>query len=170
VWELTPRNFLFVCITSIPEPDKEEDYPNGLFVLDANTNVFRQANFAMDGKFRLQIVDYISFGSTSMIRGFDFVDKKAVDSPIYYIDNLNERIVATGTWKIGHLSKYHVPGYEPNAISENRHENGDVKELHTKIIKVVEPNEIKAFLLEGIIPDVDQDLCKDIVENLELKA
>lgn len=126
VWELSPEKFFFVTITSDPEPDKEEDYINGLFVLEGKTNIFRQSKICLDGKFRLQMIDFKYFGSTSMIRGFDFKDRTPLESPIYYIDNENEKIVAKSTWKVSYLYKYSFPGYDGNAISENMYENGDV--------------------------------------------
>lgn len=75
------------------------------------------------------MIDFKYFGTNSMIRGFDFKNRVPLESPIYYIDNAEERIVAKSSWKVSYLYKYSFPGYKGNAIVENKYENGDVTEL-----------------------------------------
>lgn len=124
VWEMTPHKFLIVSITD--RPHTETEWPNALFVYEADHDIFREAKFAFDGKFRFQYIHYYSFGTTAMIRSFDFEKGQALETPVYYIDNENECIAAKGTWICSYLHKFCLPGFDANMIIDNQYENGDV--------------------------------------------
>lgn len=51
-----------------------------------------------------------------MIRTIAFEKGEAVPTPVYYIDNQKEDIVAIDTWKCSHLHKYHLPGFDGNML------------------------------------------------------
>lgn len=161
VWEMTHHKFLIVSITD--RPHTETDWPNALFVYDANNNIFREAKFAFDGKFRFQYVHYFSFGATAMIRAFDFEKGVALETPVYYIDNENECIAAKGKWKCSHMNKFCLPGFDANMIVDNEYDNGDVTEVHSKLVKVADQKEMIAHMLENYVPNIDEDLCKAVV-------
>lgn len=163
---MSPQRFLIVSITD--RPHTETEYPNALFVYEADNKIFREAKFAFDGKFRFQYVHYYSFGTTGMIKSFDFIQGKALETPVYFIDNVNEAIAARGKWKCSHLSKYTLPAFDANLIIDAEYENGDVTEVRSRAIKVVDPKEIAVDLLEGAIHGIDEDLCREAAHLLIL--
>jgi hypothetical protein len=57
---------------------------------------------------------------------------------VYYIDNENECIAARETWKCSYRNKYSLPGYDPNMIIDAEYENGDVSEVKSRAVKVVD--------------------------------
>lgn len=61
-----------------------------------------------------------------MIKGFDFVDGKLLPSPICYIDNRGERIIAIDENETFDYSQF-VPSYDGNCIVENKYKYGNVK-------------------------------------------
>lgn len=68
---MIPKKYLIVSITDRPHTDTE--WPNALFVYEEMGNIFREAKFAFEGKYRFQHVHYYSFGTTAMIRSFNFI-------------------------------------------------------------------------------------------------
>lgn len=121
---MTYHSFLIVSITD--RPHTEEDWPNSLFIYEADNNIFREAKFAFHGKFRFQYIHYYSMGNFAMIRSFDFEKGAAFETPVYYIDKVGERIAAIDTWKCSHLNKFCLPGYDKDMIIDSMYENGDV--------------------------------------------
>lgn len=82
---MSPHKYMIVSISD--RPHTETDYPNALFVYEENNKLFREANFAFEGKFRFQYIHYYAFGKNAMIRSFDFIKGEAQETPVYYIDN-----------------------------------------------------------------------------------
>ena len=130
--------------------------------------MFREANFAFEGKFRFQYIHYFSFGKTSMIRSFDFIKGEAQETPVYFIDNENECIAGTKPWKCSHLNKFSFPAYDGNMIVDAEYENGDVDRIVSKSIKVVDhkellnPKVLVVDIMEQIVKDADDDLVNDV--------
>lgn len=161
---MTPKKYLLVSISD--RPHTETEYPNALFVYEENSKLFREANFAFEGKFRFQYIHYFSFGKTSMIRSFDFIKGEAQETPVYFIDNENECIAARKPWKCSHLNKFSFPAYDANLIVDAEYENGDVDRIVSRSTKVVDPKELIADIMVQAVKGVDDDLVNDVANIL----
>ena len=54
------------------------NYPNCIYILgeeDDDDDIFREAKFSFDGKFKFQVLDFITLGNTTMVRTFLFDEK-----------------------------------------------------------------------------------------------
>lgn len=118
--------FMAVCISSAGM-SSTRNYPRTLFVFE--NGELRPTAFELEDKFNLQITDYFSMGNFSVVKTFDFEEKVSVESPIYYIDNLNEKIVAQSKWKCGYLNKQTLPGFDVNLLVDAEYDNGDVTQI-----------------------------------------
>ena len=54
--------------------------------------------FWFEEKYNDFILDNVSFGTFSVFRTFYFSEGKAEKSPIYYVENRTEKIVAKSEW------------------------------------------------------------------------
>lgn len=95
-----------------------------------------------------------------MVKSFNFIQGKAQETPIYYIDNTQERIGAKRFWKCGHLNKYTFPAYDANLIVDAEYENGNVGQILSREIRLINLKELFIFFLHEILPDVDEDLSR----------
>ena len=77
-----------------------------------------------------------------MFRTFEFIDGKVQTTPVYYVNNETQAIVAKDYWECTHKTKYFIPGYDTSTIMEGEYENGEVEEFTLKIKKVMDPKEI----------------------------
>lgn len=160
MWEMTPGVFMFVCISS------RKDEANNNYVCDTKTGVIREAKFSFE-QYQPLTIDQISFGNTCMFRTFDFENGKTLETPVYYISNETEEIVAQDTWYCSHLNKYTLVGYDSNMIVDSMFENGNVKEITMKATKVMQPKEITVHFLNEIIDDCDDDLLYEVSKVID---
>jgi hypothetical protein len=72
-----------------------------------------------------------------MFRTFDFDNGQPLETPVFYINNESEEIIAQETWKCSYLHKYNFLGWESNSIIELMFENGDVDEVSIMIKKIM---------------------------------
>ena len=61
-----------------------------------------------------------------MFRTFFFQDGKVETTPVYYVDNQTQTIVARDEWMCSYKTKYHIPGFDSSTLIEGEYENGDV--------------------------------------------
>jgi hypothetical protein len=47
-------------------------------------------------------------------------------------------------------------------IVDNEYENGDVKEVRSKLIKIADLKEMTVFMLQAYINKIDEDLCQAV--------
>lgn len=132
MWEMRPKEFMMVCITNRAE-DKNNNY-----VCDTNSGVIREVKFSF-GKYQPLTIDQISFGSTCMFRTFDFENGNTLQTPVYYISNETEEVLAEETWKCSYLNKYTLIGADANIIVDSSFENGNVQEITMISKKVMQP-------------------------------
>lgn len=104
-----------------------------------------------------------------MIRTFEYVEGVLKKSPVYYIDNESECIAARSSWKCSYLNKYTFPAYDRDTVIDAEYENGDVKQIISHSIKLVNPKEIVVNMITQFIPDIDEDLVREIVEMSDLR-
>lgn len=164
MWEIRPYEYLLVCDTDRTKP---EDKPiNNNYVVDVRTGNFREAKFDF-GKHQEFLIDQKAMGPTSMFRTFDFEAGNPLETPVYYINNETEEIVAEETWKCSYLFKYEFPGYDGGMIIDSQFENGDVSEVTVSAKKVMNPREIYMFFMLEMNPDFDSDLLQTVVEMID---
>lgn len=150
-----------VCITN-----RKEDANNN-YVCDTNNGVIREAKFSFDPKLQPLTIDQMSFGSTCMFRTFDFENGVTLDTPVYYISNETEEILAEEKWQCTYLNKYSFIGADPNVLVDSTFENGNVEEITVMAKKVMQPQEITVHFLNEIIEDVDDDLLYEVSKMID---
>lgn len=74
------------------------------------------------------MIDVFTVGKYSVFHTFSYHNGVAESSPIFYVDNREERIMKTAkrVWKCTYLVKFSFPGYDNNLYVESEYENGDV--------------------------------------------
>ena len=99
-----------------------------------------------------------------MFRTFDFDNGNALETPVYYIDNTSEQIIAEETWKCSYRYKYDFPGYDGNMIVEAQYENGNVEEIIVSKKKIMSPREIALHFMVNMMSDpADEDLMYEVL-------
>ena len=76
-----------------------------------------------------------------MFRTFDFKDGKPLKTPIYYINNETEQIVAEDSWECSsllrkYLHKDETTGVDSGMLVHNQYENGDCDWFICETIKI----------------------------------
>lgn len=150
MWEMRPNEFMLVCISNRTEPTIKGEPINNNYVWDVKENNMREAKFTL-GNFQDLHLDQHNFGNTCMFRSFDFENGQPLETPVYYINNETEEIIAQESWKCSYLYKYDFPGTDGNMIVEGIYENGNVAEVTVNSKKVMDPKEISLHFLCEII-------------------
>lgn len=166
MWEMRPLEFMLVCISN--RPATEEGPANNNYIADVKTKTIREAKFNL-GKYQDLHLDQHYMGNTCMFRTFDFEQGKALSTPVHYVNNETEEIVASENWECSYLHKYEFPGYDGNMIVEGMYENADVEEVTIMSKKVMDPREISVHFLCELIPKVDEDLLYDVTKLIDYK-
>ena len=95
----------------------------------------RESKFTF-GKYQDLHLDQYNFGKTCMFRTFDFENGTPLPTPIYYISNEREEIVAEEKWKCSYRYKYEFWGQDGDTLIESQYENGNVEEIIVTMKKV----------------------------------
>jgi hypothetical protein len=169
VWEMRRGQFCLVSVSNKTEGKalNKEGVVNNNFVMDVDTGVIRETKFSFDPKYNDFLIDYISLGSISMFRTFYFQDGKVETTPVYYVDNETETILAYDEWQCTYRTKYYLPGFDSSTLIEGEYENGDIEEFTIWVKKVLDPKEIALHFLLHINEDFDDDLLQDAIELME---
>ena len=166
MWEIRPNEYMLVCDTDRTKP---EDAPiNNNYVIDVKSGACREAKFNFGDRQEF-LIDQKYMGPTSMFRTFDFEAGNPLETPVFYINNETEEIVAEETWKCSYLYKYEFPGYDGGMIIDSQFENGDVTEVTVDPKKVMDPKEIYMYFMLGINPDFDYDLLETVTDMIDYK-
>lgn len=112
-------------------------------------------------------LDQHNFGNTCMFRSFDFDNGQPLPTPVYYINNETEEIIATEEWKCSYLYKYDFPAYDGNSIVEGIYENGNVEEITVNTKKIMDPKEISVHFLLNTFENCDEDLMYYVTEIID---
>ena len=64
-------------------------------------------------------MDQTYMGSHSMFRTFNFKDGNALTTPVYYVNNATEEVVAEETWECGYIHKEEATGVESGMVIHN---------------------------------------------------
>ena len=124
----------------------------------------REAKFKF-GAYQDLHLDQHSFGNTCMFRTFDFENGAPLSTPVYYIDNASEDIIAEEQWKCSYRYKYDFPGYDGNMVVENQYENGNVEDIIVASKKIMDPKEISIHFMCEIIDNPDDDLLYEVITH-----
>lgn len=106
MWETTRDVFMMVCISNKIDDQKNKDLGiiQNNYILDVKTSVIREAKFSL-GELHQLVIDQTYLGHTCMFRTFDFKDGKPLTTPVYFINNETEEIVAKDSWECSYLHK-----------------------------------------------------------------
>ena len=117
-----------VCVTNKTELKavNSKGVTNNNFIVDVDALTIRETKFTFDQKYNDYLIDYLSMGPISMFRTFFFQEGKVERSPVYYVNNETESIVADEDWECTYKTKYFVPGFDACTLVEGDFENGDL--------------------------------------------
>lgn len=166
-WEMRPNEYLLVCISNRTKPtESTQEAVNNNYVWNVQENSMREAKFNF-GPYQDLHLDQHNFGNTCMFRTFDFENGAALSTPVYYIDNASETIIAQEEWKCSYRYKYDFPGTDGNMIVENQYENGNVEEIIVSGKKIMDPREISLHFMCEIIDNPDDDLMYEVLHTID---
>ncbi len=162
---------MLVCISNKADEHKNKDLGvvQNNYICDTKTGVIREAKFSL-GEYQELVIDQTYLGPTCMFRTFDFKDGKPLKTPIYYINNETEEIVATGEWECSYLHKDEPTGVDSGMLVHNTYENGDCDWFTCETVKVMNPKEISLHFLLSMNKNFDDDLLQDVVEMIDYSA
>jgi len=97
MWEQTKNVFLLCCISNKTEQNKTNTagIVNNNFVCDTKKGTIREAKYYFDQKYNDFLIDYHYMGPNAMYRTYQFENGKVLSSPVYYVNNETEEIVAS---------------------------------------------------------------------------
>ena len=169
IWETKRNNFCIVTVSNKTEHKafNKEGVVNNNFILDLDMKTLRESKFSFEQKYNDYLIDYVNLGPICMFRTFFFQDGKVETTPVYYIDNETETIVAHDEWQCTYRTKYFVPGFDSSTLIESEYENGDVDNFTLWVKKILDPKEIALHFLLHINEDFDDDLLQDAIELMD---
>ena len=164
MWEMRPDEYLLVCTSNRTLP---KDAPiNNNYVWNVKEGTMRESKFTF-GKYQDFQLDQYNFGSTCMFRTFEFENGQPVETPVFYVNNETEEIIAEEKWKCCYLYKYDFPGYDGNLLVEGQYDNANVESMVIEAKKIMTPKEISCHFMNGIIDDVDYDLVYEVINSID---
>lgn len=179
LWEIGVNKYMLMCMsTKSDHKDKAKTKGifNNNFVMDASAGndhaTIREAKFLFDITedgfcYNDQLIDFFPLGGISVFHTFRHSKGEPLETPVYYIKNETEEIVAQETWKCTcYAARYYFPGWDGNLLVQSYHENGDVDDIVVTSKKVMEPKEISLHFLLHLNEDFDDDLLQDAIELL----
>lgn len=174
IWESKPNVYMLVCHSNKAESEarNEAGVINNNYILDSSTGIIRESSFHFklpDFSWNDQLVDYYSFGPVSAFHTFKHENGDTLFSPVFYVDNETEQIIAQESWKATCYTNFYQPGFDTGTMIEAIHENGNVREVTVITSKFMLPQEVYLHFLLHINEDFDDDLLKDAIELLEEK-
>jgi hypothetical protein len=118
LWESKKGLFCLVCISNKTDSKaiNKEGVVNNNFIVDVDTLTMREAKYSFENKYNDYLIDYLYLGPISMFRTFYFKDGKVERSPVYYVNNETESIVADDKWECTYKTKYFVPGFDSSTL------------------------------------------------------
>jgi hypothetical protein len=88
-------------------------------------------------------------------------------SPIYFVNNTTEEIVATEYWRCScYRNNFFFPAWDSSTVVVAEHLNGDCDKVEVTINKVMNHQEISLHFLLHLNEDFDDDLLQDAIELL----
>ena len=96
MWETEPDVYMLVCNSN--RPDDEDNLVNNNYILDVKKEIIRETKFTFPGKWNRMLMDYYNIGEISAFHTFAYFKGLPLTTPIFYVDNLREEIVATEAW------------------------------------------------------------------------
>jgi hypothetical protein len=129
---------------------------NNNYIVDVKEGTVREAAFYFkdekDGfAWNDQMIEYFTLGDVCVFHTFRHEAGKTLTTPVFYVDNAREQVVAQEEWQATCYVNFYVPGFDRNTVVEGFYENGDVKEigvtLKTVKDKMIDPRVISLFFM-----------------------
>ena len=117
LWETTPGKFMLVTNSNKEKYHcNDEGIVNNNYIVDAKSGTMRETKFwfkdPKDGfAWNEQMIEYFYMGSVSVFHTFRHEAGKTLTTPVYYVDNLTEELVAQETWEATCYVNFFVPGF-----------------------------------------------------------
>ena len=96
IWEMKSNVFLLSCISNKTEVNavNKDGAVNNNFIVDTRVGIVREAKFYFPAEHNDFLIDQYYMGTHCMFRTYAFENGKVLSTPVYYIDNETEEIVA----------------------------------------------------------------------------
>jgi hypothetical protein len=172
LWETRPGQFMLVANSNKEANGKNADgIINNNYVIDVTAGTMRETKFwfkdPKDGfAWNDQMIEYFYMGPVSVFHTFRHEAGKTLTTPVYYVNNETEQVVAEETWEATCYVNFFVPGFDSATVIEGFYENGDVKEVGVTTKKVMDPREISLHFMLHMNEDFDDDLLSDAIDLL----
>lgn len=123
LWETKRNVFCAVCVSNKTESRavNKEGVVNNNFIIDVLAETVRETEFSFAEKYNDFLIDCYYMGPISMFRTFFFQDGKVERTPVYYVNNETEKIVATEDWECTYRTKYFIPGFDACNLIEGEY-------------------------------------------------
>jgi hypothetical protein len=159
LWETVPGCFMLVTVTSRSDQAKNTDKAgvNSNYVLDCQKGLLRECRFSLLKAYCDLTIDHRYLGYYSVIRTFAFENSRAKETPVYFINNVNEELIAEESWECSYLFKDTVPGYEGSLLVSSEYENGDVHSIKVSLKTPADPKMLGLHLLLEMYEDFDDN-------------
>jgi hypothetical protein len=82
------------------------------------------------------LIEYFNLGDICVFHTFKHEAGKTIKSPVYYVENKSENIIAEERWFATCYVNFYLPGFAKNTVIEGFYENGDVKDINVTTITV----------------------------------
>lgn len=165
MWETEPDIYMLVCNSNRPDNDPENAVNNN-YILDARKELIRETKFTFPGKWNRMLMDYYNLGEISAFHTFAYEKGQPLTTPVYYVHNQREEIIATETWEATCKTNFYIPGFDTSTVIEAKHATGDVNEVEVTTKRLVTPHEMYLHFMLHINEDFDDDLLHDAIKLL----
>lgn len=112
------------------------------------------------------LMDYYNLGEISAFHTFAYEKGLPLTTPVYYVHNQREEIIATETWEATCKTNFYIPGFDTSTVIEAKHNTGDVNEVEVTTKRLVTPQEMYLHFMLHINEDFDDDLLHDAIKLL----
>ena len=172
-WETRPGEFMLVANSNKEASNGKnaDGIVNNSYLINVEKGTMRETKFwfkdPKDGfAWNEQMIEYFYMGPVSVFHTFRHEAGKTLTTPVYYVNNETEKVVAEETWEATCYVNFFVPGFDSGTVIEGFYENGDVKEVGVTTKKVMDPREISLHFMLHLNEDFDDDLLSDAIELL----
>lgn len=172
LWETKPGQFMLVANSNKEANGKNADgIINNNYIVDVKAGTMRETKFwfkdPKDGfAWNEQMIEYFYMGPVSVFHTFRHEAGKTLTTPVFYVNNETEQVVAQETWEATCYVNFFVPGFDSGTVIQGFYENGDVKEVGVTVKKVMDPKEISLHFMLHLNEDFDDDLLSDAIDLL----
>lgn len=122
LWETKPGQFMLVANSNKEANGKNADgIINNNYIVDVKAGTMRETKFwfkdPKDGfAWNEQMIEYFYMGPVSVFHTFRHEAGKTLTTPVFYVNNETEQVVAQETWEATCYVNFFVPGFDSGTV------------------------------------------------------